>query len=50
MFEGDDFPYWKARMESYLEAQNTLCLKTATQGFPKPKEGASPTPNEEQEK
>ena len=32
MFDGDDFPYWKIRMESYLEACDTKCLKAATDG------------------
>ena len=33
MFDGDDFPYWKIRMESYLEACDSKCLKAATEGF-----------------
>ena len=37
-FEGDDFPYWKIRMEAYLEAIDVGVLRAATQGFPKPKD------------
>ena len=48
MFEGDDFPYWKIRMESYLEAVDVKCCQTAITGFAKPKEGTSLTPNEEE--
>jgi len=33
MFNGDDFPYCKIRMESYLEACDSKCLKAATEGF-----------------
>ena len=36
MFDGDDFPYWKIRMESYLEACDVRCLKAATEGFTPP--------------
>ena len=39
MFEGDDFPYWKVRMETYLEAYHVDCLRATTEGFPKPKPG-----------
>jgi hypothetical protein len=37
-FEGDDFPYWKVCMESYLEAIDVGVYKATTQGFPKPKD------------
>ena len=37
IFEGDDFPYWKIRMEAYLEALDVGVLRAASQGFPKPK-------------
>ena len=36
IFEGDDFPYWKIRMEAYLEALDVGILRAASQGFPKP--------------
>ena len=35
IFEGDDFPYWKIRMEAYLEALDVGILRAASQGFPK---------------
>jgi hypothetical protein len=34
VFDGDDFPYWKIRMEAYLEAIDIGVYKAATQGFP----------------
>ena len=36
IFEEDDFPYWKIRMEAYLEALVVGILRAASQGFPKP--------------
>ena len=30
--EGDDFPYWKIRMEAYLEALDVGILRAASQG------------------
>ena len=38
IFEGDDFPYWKIRMETYLEALDVGILRAASQGFPKPRD------------
>ena len=38
VFDGDDFPYWKIRMEAYLEAIDIGVYKAATQGFPKPRD------------
>ena len=38
IFEGDDFPYWKIRMEAYLEALDVGILRVTSQGFPKPKD------------
>ena len=32
IFEGDDFPYWKIRMEAYLEALDVGILRAASQG------------------
>jgi hypothetical protein len=37
MFEGDDFPYWKIRMEAYLEAMDVGVLRAASEGLPKPR-------------
>ena len=36
IFERDDFPYWKIRMEAYLEVLDVGILRAASQGFPKP--------------
>ena len=36
IFEGDNFSYWKIRMEAYLEAIDVGILRAASQGFPKP--------------
>ena len=38
VFDGDDFPYWKIRMEAYLEAIDIGVYKAATQGFPQPRD------------
>ena len=35
IFEGVDFPYWKIRMEAYLEDLDVGILRAASQGFPK---------------
>ena len=48
MFDGDDFPYWKIRMESYLEACDIKCLKAATEGFTPPTKDTALTPQEEE--
>ena len=48
MFDGDDFPYWKIRMESYLEACDTKCLKAATEGFAPPERATALTPQEQE--
>ena len=40
IFEGDDFPYWKIRMEAYLEALDVGILRATSQGFPTPKNAA----------
>lgn len=34
MFDGEDFPYWKIHMESYLEAIDTSLHTAAVNGFP----------------
>ena len=41
IFVGDDFPYWKIRMEAYLEALDVGVLRATSQGFPKPKDPAN---------
>jgi hypothetical protein len=38
VFDGDNFPYWKVRMEAYLEAIDIGVYKSATQGFPEPRD------------
>ena len=38
IFEGDDFPYWKFRMDAYLEALDVGILRATSQGFPKPRD------------
>jgi hypothetical protein len=38
VFDGNDFPYWKIRMEAYLEAIYIGVYKVATQGFPEPRD------------
>jgi hypothetical protein len=41
VFYGDDFPYWKIRMEAYLEAIDIGVYKAATQGFTEPRDPAN---------
>ena len=48
MFDGDDFPYWKIRMESYLEACDVMCLKAATEGFTPPEKDTALTSQEQE--
>jgi hypothetical protein len=38
IFDGDDFPYWKIRIEAYLEAIDIGVYKAATQGFLEPRD------------
>jgi hypothetical protein len=38
VFDGDDFPYWKIRMEAYLEDIDIGVYKAATQGFSEPRD------------
>ena len=38
IFEGDNFLYWKIRMEVYLEALDVGILRAASQGLPKPRD------------
>jgi hypothetical protein len=46
IFEGDDFPYWKIRMEAYLEAIDVRCLRAATEGLSAIKDPANPSGDE----
>jgi len=46
-FEGEDFPYWKIHMESYLEAIDVGVLRSASQGLPKPKDPKNLTLSEQ---
>jgi hypothetical protein len=47
IFEGDDFLYWKIRMEGHLKALDVGCLRAATEGLPKIKDPAHPVGDEE---
>ena len=38
IFEGGDFPYWKIRMEAYLEGLDVEILRATSQGFSKPRD------------
>jgi hypothetical protein len=38
VFDGDDFPYWKIGMETYLDTIDIGVYKAATQGFPEPRD------------
>ena len=42
----DDFPYWKIRMEAYLEALDVGILRATSQGFPRPRDAAHPQGDE----
>jgi hypothetical protein len=46
-FEGDDFSYWKIRIEAYLKAIDVGCLRAATEGLPAIKDPANPSGDEE---
>jgi len=50
MFDGDDFPYWKIRMESYLETCDVKCQKTTTEGFTPLAKDTALTPLEQENK
>jgi hypothetical protein len=41
IFYGDDFPYWKIRMEAYLEVIDIGVCKATTQGFPQPRDATN---------
>jgi hypothetical protein len=47
IFEGDDFPYWKIRIEAYLKDIDVGCLRAATERLPKLKDPANPVGDEE---
>jgi hypothetical protein len=38
VFNGDDFPYWKIRVQAYLEAIDIGVYKATTQGFSEPRD------------
>jgi hypothetical protein len=46
-FKGDDFTYWKIRMEAYLEAIDVRCLRATTEGLPAIKDPTNPSGVEE---
>ena len=46
IFKGDDFTYWKIRMEAYLEALDVGILRATSQGFPKPQNATNLQGNE----
>ena len=46
VFDGEDFPYWKIRMESYLEAIDPLLYIAAVTGFPAVVDKDKPTTSE----
>jgi hypothetical protein len=41
IFEGNNFSYWKIRMEAYLEAIDVRVYRAIAQGFTKPKDPAN---------
>ena len=47
VFKGDDFPYWKVRMESYMEAIDPLLYTAAVTGFPAVVDKDKPTMSEQ---
>jgi hypothetical protein len=47
IFEGDDFSYWKIRIEGHLKALDAECLRATTEGLPKIKDPANPVGDEE---
>jgi hypothetical protein len=47
IFEGDEFPYWKIRMEAFLEAIDVGCLRAATEGLLEVKDPANPVGDKE---
>ena len=46
MFEGEDFPYWRLRMEAYLEAVDMGVYQAAVSGFPEIKDDKALTSDE----
>ena len=50
MLDGNDFPYWKIRMESYLKACDVKCLKVVTEGFTPPAKNTALTPLKQENK
>ena len=48
VFDGEDFPYWKIRIETYLEAVDENLYTAAVKGFPEIVKKDAPTPTEQQ--
>jgi hypothetical protein len=46
VFDGDDFLYWKIRMEAYLEVIDIGVYKASTQGFPQYRDATNLLGNE----
>ena len=46
MFDGEDFSYWKIRMEAYLEAVDYDVYLASINGYPKPVDPQEPTSSE----
>jgi len=47
VFDGEDFPYWKIRMESYMEAIDPLLHTAAITGFPAVVDKDKPTASDQ---
>ena len=41
VFDGVNFPYWKIRMEAYIEVIDIGVYKAATQGFSQPRDATN---------
>ena len=48
MFVGEDFPYWKIWMESYLKVCDVKCLKATIEGFTPSAKDTALTPLEQE--
>jgi len=48
VYDGEDFPYWKIRIETYLEAVDENLYTAAVKGFPEIVKKDAPTPAEQQ--
>ena len=47
VFDGEDFPYWKIRMESYMEAIDSLLYQAAITDFLEIADKSNPTTSEQ---